>query len=314
MSGRRSRKAFRFLHMAVNGIWLGAVLSALFLVVAGSPEEPALYLAAFWLHDNIVIWAASAVLFTGLFFSLYTPWGLIRKWWVLGKWIGLVVLGLGIPFAATPVINALAAHSDLVLTTGELEGELASLDNRALAMLAAEAIVMLLLFALSTWRPTRETGLRWEEKRLVRPVLLTLAVLAVVSGILGSVVLGNARRAPLAPSPAIAGIDGLRNAEIDWLGAKIAVQVEVRGGRILTVRILEQPEGHYPELAALVVKKVEVEGDLEVDGISGATTSARGILVAASEALAERSAGGEQASLPYEPPASVRPGGEPEGQ
>jgi hypothetical protein len=99
MSRHSLRKAVRFLHLAVNGAWLGAVLSCLLLVQRGSPRQPAPYLSAFWLHDNVVIWVAGVVLFTGLYFSLYAPWGLVWEWWIVAKWIGLTVLALGKGFA-----------------------------------------------------------------------------------------------------------------------------------------------------------------------------------------------------------------------
>ncbi|MDH3404360.1 MAG: FMN-binding protein [Acidobacteriota bacterium] len=284
--GRSTRKAVRFLHLAVNGAWLGTVLSTLVLVAAGSPEAPAPYLAAFWLHDNLAVWAAAVVLFTGLYFSLYTPWGLVKKWWVAAKWLGLAVLGLGLPFAVAPVTSALAAHADLALATGRHGAGLAALERRALLLLAAEGVVLVLLFIVSTWRPGRDTGLRWEERRFVRPALIATAVVVVAASALGSAALERARRTPL-PRVALAGLaEGSREARIDWLGVEIAVRVELAEGRIRRLRILEMPAGHYPALGALVVEKVEAAGDLEVDGVSGATTSARGVLVAAAEALA----------------------------
>lgn len=39
MSGRRLRKAARFLHLMINGAWLGAVFCSLLLVLAGKPQD-----------------------------------------------------------------------------------------------------------------------------------------------------------------------------------------------------------------------------------------------------------------------------------
>jgi len=287
VSAVRVRKLVRFLHLAFNGTWLGAVGSCLLLVRAGTPGDPAPYLAAFWLHDNVVVWIAAVVLFTGLYFSLYTPWGLFRKWWVLIKWIGLAVLGLGIPFVVTPAINALAAHADVSMSLGTTGVDLDQLERRSLVLLGIEAVAILALFALSTWRPTWETGVRWEEGRFARPIAMVLSLAVAGTSVATAVWLERARRTPIESTAAEGVSDGSHRAAIDWLGVEVAVEVDVRHGRISELRIVEQPTGRYPELAALVARKVESAGHLEVDGISGATTSARGILVAASRALAE---------------------------
>jgi len=279
------RKLVRCLHLAVNGTWLGAVASSLLLVVVGSPSHPAPYLAAYWLHDNVVVWLAVVVLVTGLYFSLYTPWGLVRRWWILGKWIGLALLGLGIPFVATPAINALAAQADVALATGVSSAGLELLDSRALTVLTIELAVILSLFALSTWRPVRETGWRWEEKRLVRVLAVVLAGVTIGLSIMISLRLERARRQPLEVSSAAGLTDGWYGAKINWLGTRIGVEAEVVQGRISRLRITDQPAGRYPELATLVVPRVESAGSLEVDAISGATTSSRAILTAASRAL-----------------------------
>lgn len=266
---------------------MGAAACCWLLVFLGSSADPDFFLSAFALHDGLVVWAAAVVLLTGLGFALLTPWGLVRHWWIVGKWVGLGLLGLGIPLVVVPVINSLAAHADLARATGVASPDISQLRRTTLGWLTLEILLLVALFALSAWKPRRESRWRLEERRYVRPLLFGLAALAVGSSLVQSARLHRARHTPLERSSARHVQNGLYRGEIRWLGASpVVVEVRVEDERVVALALVEQPAGLYPSLAARVSHKVEHAGDLEVDGVTGATTSARAILVAASRALA----------------------------
>lgn len=285
MLGPMARKALVTVHLIVNGVWLGLVVACLALLLDVDDAHPAGAFAAFALHDTLVIWASLIVVVTGALFSLFTPWGLVKFWWVALKWAGLAVLGVLTPFVVAARLAEVVAAADVARATGAPFAAYEARDG-AVAWLVVVLALLVGLFALSVWRPPAKTGLALEEKPFVRPVVVIVLVVVSTLTLVQVAVLEAARRAPI-PHPDARGVaDGRHLAAIDWIGVPVEVAVTVAGERVVDLEIVDGPSGAYPELARGVIEKVRAAGTLAVDGVSGATTSARAFLVAGGTALA----------------------------
>ena len=72
--------------------------------------------------------------------------------------------------------------------------------------------------------------------------------------------------------------------EGDRFPVHVKVEVRVRGGRIMEIRVLEHRQGRGRE-AEKIVERVLREQSLDVDAVSGATYSSQAILKAIKDAL-----------------------------
>lgn len=105
----KGRKLLLATHIITSVGWIGAVLAYLVLVVAAKGWSDQLLRAA-WIALGLIGWyvivpLALAALITGIAISLFTPWGLIRHYWI--------VISLHLTVVAVAV---LLLHMSLVVT------------------------------------------------------------------------------------------------------------------------------------------------------------------------------------------------------
>ncbi|MQA12912.1 MAG: DUF2269 domain-containing protein [Pseudonocardiaceae bacterium] len=95
---RRARSVLLAVHVTMSVGWIGLDLSLLVLAVAALRTGDAPAAAAMGLLGRALLAPfAFGSLVTGLALSLTTPWGLLRYWWVLAKFVitsALVAAGL----------------------------------------------------------------------------------------------------------------------------------------------------------------------------------------------------------------------------
>lgn len=89
--------------------------------------------------------------------------------------------------------------------------------------------------------------------------------------------------------------DGTYTGSAEGYSGTVTVQVTVKGGKIVDLKVLSHTEtpGYY-EKGASVIQRILAKGNLEVDTVSGATFTSRAIIEATANALAK--AGGKAAS------------------
>lgn len=103
---QRARKVWLTLHVGISVGWLGLSLAMITLAFTGLlAETHAVRHGAYELMHiidlTIVIPSVVLSIITGLVVALGTPWGLLKHWWVLVKF----VIALGIPAFAAVVEN-----------------------------------------------------------------------------------------------------------------------------------------------------------------------------------------------------------------
>lgn len=117
--GRRSKQLVLTLHLICAGIWVGAILAMIVLLVGASrvgdgAELAALHRALIWLEYTLIIPTAFGSLISGALLCWGTNWGFFRYRWIVIKWIVTIALIL---------FGALALNGWVVGAAG-LAGEL----------------------------------------------------------------------------------------------------------------------------------------------------------------------------------------------
>ena len=112
MLGVRGRKILLGFHILLISIWLGSLISILILLlskgsVAGIVQIDSADKAVFLLSDLVIMNIAIAVGISGLIFSMFTTWGFFKFYWIITKWVMLVILAVVIIFFAGPSLNGM---------------------------------------------------------------------------------------------------------------------------------------------------------------------------------------------------------------
>jgi len=113
-----------------------------------------------------------------------------------------------------------------------------------------------------------------------------LMVIALVGNLwVQEVKLEGFRQLPVAVVDVAARRDGSYEGEETQAGFTYRVRVTVTGGRIARVDVLANRDSHYARLGMLAASKLEGRTRNDVDAISGATTTSKGLMRAVANAL-----------------------------
>lgn len=99
---RRARKVWLTLHVGLSVGWLGISMAMATLAIAGATSDSHVvrhgsYVFMHLFDLAIVIPSVFVAIITGVVVSLGTPWGLVKHWWVLLKFL----IALSLPIVAT---------------------------------------------------------------------------------------------------------------------------------------------------------------------------------------------------------------------
>lgn len=293
MFGITGKRILLSVHLLLNSVWVGGLAVILFLNATKGPVISADHLSAvnqtlFRIHDVVVMNIGFGVVVTGLLFSLFTKWGFFDFYWVIVKWLGLVGVFLLITFLLAPVVNGMAALSDVhglqALTNPaylEYERQTTLVSALLLALLA-------LIIGVSVFKPW---GPRKRSFNVSRKVVLaggiSVGVLVIGGTILQSMRLESYRRTPVNDVDLAMVDDGTYTGDVRF-GVDYTVEVNVKNHIIESVRILSDHSGFYAQLAAGVIGKVLKAQTPNVVAVTGATTSSKGVLKAIEAALPQK--------------------------
>jgi hypothetical protein len=145
-------------HVASSVGWFGAVAGFLALAIAGlADKDPqtvgAAYLAMDLMYRYVIVTLGLASLVTGLVSSLGTEWGLLRHYWILVKLLATIPLTLLLLVHAWPVGDMARMAATRTLSGADLGG----LKLQLLAYAGAALLVLLLMTALSVYKPRGRT-------------------------------------------------------------------------------------------------------------------------------------------------------------
>ena len=147
----RWRKALLTLHVVTSVGWLGVDLVQLTLAVAGvtGGDRTVVYPALGFVGLTLFVPLSVVVWLVGVVSSLFTPWGLLKHWWVVTK-LGLTTVMLGLVlFQLRPNLVRVAQL-----------GAAVDAQTRHNLLMAASVSTTLLVVAtiLSTYKPWGRTG------------------------------------------------------------------------------------------------------------------------------------------------------------
>jgi hypothetical protein len=166
----RLRKFVLTAHVTSAVGSLGAVAVFFALAIVGLTSQDAQMVRAAYIANGLIAWyiilpLVLAALLIGVVQSLGTPWGLFRHYWVLTKFL-LTVLTIIVLLNQMDGISHIAAvAAETTFSSADLLGLRHSLRTHATGGLVA----LLLLVALSIYKPRGVTRYGWRQQHEQRP-------------------------------------------------------------------------------------------------------------------------------------------------
>lgn len=160
------RKFVLVTHVTSSVGSLGAVAVFLALAVIGLTSQAAQVVRAAYIANGFIAWyiilpLILAALLIGVVQSLSTPWGLFRHYWVLAKLLITVLMIIVLLLQMGGISYIAGIATETTLSGADLLGLRNSLRFHAAGGLA----VLLMLVALSVFKPRGMTRYGWRKQR-----------------------------------------------------------------------------------------------------------------------------------------------------
>lgn len=152
------RKLLLTAHIAFSVGWIGALAGFLALSIAGLVSEDAMvvrsaYVGMDLVNRFIIVPAALLSLLTGIVQSLGTPWGLMRHYWVLFKFLIIVTATFMLLLKTGPISTMASVAAETTLTATDMRELRLSILGHAIGGLA----VLIWAMALGIYKPKAAT-------------------------------------------------------------------------------------------------------------------------------------------------------------
>lgn len=279
------------IHILLAAIWIGG-LTAMLLLLHNSANPPngdevaTINRAIFHIHEYAIVNVSLLFTYTGLCFSLFTDWGGFRFYWILLKWVVFLLLSLALTLSIAPAVNSMAAISDTLRIEALSNPQYLQARSQTLLFVWIELLLLVALVILSVFKPW---GVRRRQFHLHRWLSLgagTLLALGVGFQLfMSNVGLAAYRQLPVENVNLAAIADVTYRGEETVGGFAYIVEVTVSDRRIQQVKILQNRSAIYPKLAEGISRKVIRMQRIDLDGITGATTTSKALLFAMQNAL-----------------------------
>ena len=155
-------------HVTFSVGWLGAVIAYLALAIVGLMTRDVSLARAVYLSLELIGWLvivplSFAALLTGLVPSLGTPWGLLRYYWILAKFL-LTAVATVVLLCHMPAVSRMA---EIAAETALSSGDFRALRIQLVVHAAGGLLVLLAVTSLSIYKPWGMTpyGRRKQNER-----------------------------------------------------------------------------------------------------------------------------------------------------
>lgn len=240
------------------------------------------------LNNGIIYYSFLGIVATTIIYGLFTSWGLLRFYWIIIKWILLFVFVILFIIFFSPSINALASLSDSGMQLGTGQKEYINLLNNSFQLNLMLILILTTIFFISTIKPfgKRKSDLL-SDNRIARISILCLIIISVASGVFGSINLNRLRNMKIQNPDIKNYADGIYKGEFIGGGGTFSADVEINNHKIKNIQINATRDSKYVRFAEPVIQRIIKAQDVNVDAITGATTTSKCIMKSVENAFKE---------------------------
>lgn len=289
-----TQKVLKWIHITCVAFSTGGLVSILILLFLkrqfGADDNLFLIdLSVFHLFNSAVTYYFYGILFTGLLYSLFTKWGFVKHYWIIFKWISVLILFVLIWVWVGPAINGSAALSEGQFFFEGAKSQYLDYSLQGLLFTAAVTIILFVLILVSVFKPWGQRKLRFKIKRKSTLIIAaSLAVIALLSLLMQSISLIQYRSMSVADSDLTQLRDGFYFGKSTMGGFTYSVEAKVTDHTIENIKIISNRESPYARFAEAVIPRIKRNNNANVDTITGATTTSKCLMKAVENALEQK--------------------------
>ena len=283
-----SKRVLLSIHILLISLWIGTLVIILLLHLLkhqsfGAFQIDVIDKIVFTLFDLIIMNVSVAVAISGLLFSIFTNWGFLKFYWIITKWSLLLLLAIMIIFLASPAINGMASLSDVYKENVFYQEHYLQFENQSFLYILIQFITFTLIVFISVFKPwgQRRTKRKMNRKTIVSSGVIILFMLVSMVTI-QYIQLTHYRNLQINEINLETIDDGHYYGKVDY-AFEYEVEVSIKNHTIEDIKILRNRDSHYASLAEGIKLKVLREQKMNIDSVTGATTTSQ-ILLKAMEA------------------------------
>ena len=284
------KKILLSIHLLLISIWIGTLIAILLLLLVKQTQFniayfPALDKTVFLLFDSIIMNVSIAVAITGLLFSMFTTWGFFRFHWITIKWISIVGLALIIMFLQGPAVNGMASLSDVFLQEVRNNPDYLKFEHRRIIYTLIQLCLLTFIVFISVLKPWGQRKARKVlNRKLVLSIGISLGIILAASSIMQYLQLVHYRNLPINEINLNQINDGYYTGTASF-GFEYEVGVQIENHTIAEIDILKNRDSFYARQAEGIKYKLIREQKINIDAVTGATTTSKVLLKAVESAL-----------------------------
>jgi uncharacterized protein with FMN-binding domain len=284
------KKILLSIHILLIAFWIGTVVSMLLLILFKHSAFSTFQIntvdkIVFTLFDTIIMTVSIAVAITALIFSTFTNWGFLQFYWITTKWLLLIILAILITFFASPVVNGMASLSDVFKERVIDHLQYKLFEQRTLLYTAIQLPLLAFLVFISTFKPWgKRNTKRIVNRKIVISLSLIIGLILITNVILQYTQLNYYRNLPVNEINLESLDDGSYIGEVDY-AYTYKVKVSVEDHKIKDIKFIQNRDSHYARLAEGIKYKIINEQKINIDAVTGATTTSQIMLKAVEAAL-----------------------------
>ena len=290
MLNNSGKKILLSLHIVLVSIWLVSLISIILMQLSKHYCLIATHLLVvdkliFILFDSVIMNISIAVAITGLLFSMFTNWGFFKFYWIITKWITIFFLAEIIMFFASPSINGMASLSDVFRQECVSQPDYLKFEQGAIIYTSLQFLLLVAVIFISIFKPW---GARKPKFKVNREIIilsgLIIGFLLTISSVMQYSQLVHYRSLPVNDIN-VSNID-----DDDYFGKvnygfEYEVKVHIKNHKIENVEIIKNHDSFYARLAEGINHKIIREQKINIDAVTGATTTSKVLMKAVEAAL-----------------------------
>jgi uncharacterized protein with FMN-binding domain len=233
-----------------------------------------------------VNYAFLILMITAFIYGIFTKWGFIKYKWIMLKWLLVLAMFIITWSGFGPAVSGMASISDAGLNNSIMRSEYLGFQNKALVFAAIEVIIMVMIIFISIFKPLGQREVKGQvRQKTIIMVILPLIIIGVGFTVSNTISLNKIRNMPIGSVNLTKINDGVYQGEAKVGSYVYKVKVEVKNHRIVNIKDIDNRKSVYVTYAEGVFQKIIREQRVDVDVITGATTTRKAFMKAVENAL-----------------------------
>ncbi|MFL0196236.1 FMN-binding protein [Clostridium sp. WILCCON 0269] len=233
-----------------------------------------------------VNYAFFALMLTSFIFGLFTEWGFVKYRWIIFKWMIVLSMFAVTCFGLGPAINGMTSIADAGLNSSTMSREYLNFQQRAVVFNAVEIVAILLIFVISVFKPWGIRNVKRQIKqKTVIMILLPLIAIGVGFATINAIKLNTIRNISIKNIDLTRINDGIYIGESKAGNYAYKVKVKVENHKIINIEGIDNRKSPYVTYAEGVFTKIIKQQKVDVDAVTGATTTSKAFMKAVENAL-----------------------------